>query len=105
LWKTAGESVLDYADVYEKRCIATLRSVRFGYAFLALQLAIAVPWLTWDFTRREISPARYAFSMGVLAALTVAFMGWFRRSRRRAVRELIEVTEFRRGFHENGEII
>jgi hypothetical protein len=38
-----------YADIHEKRSLATLRAMRFGYWFLVLQLSIAVPWLTWDF--------------------------------------------------------
>ena len=39
----------DYADIYERRSLATLRAMRFGYWFLALQLTIAVPCLTVDF--------------------------------------------------------
>ena len=49
LAKVAGRSVRDYADIYERRSLATLRAMRFGYWFLALQLTIAVPCLTVDF--------------------------------------------------------
>jgi hypothetical protein len=96
LWKTAGRSVSDYADLYEQRCLATLRMVRFGYGLLVLQSTISVPWLTWDFVRHEIPAARFALAMGLLALLAAGFIIWFRKSRRRALRELARVAEFRR---------
>ena len=68
--------------------------MRFGYAFLALQLAIAGPWLTWDYLRGELPSMRYAFGIGMLAALTIAFLVWFRASGRRSHRELAEVNEY-----------
>jgi hypothetical protein len=94
LWRTSTRSVSDYAAIYQSRCLASLRAIRFGYAFLAAQVAIAAPWLTWDLFRREIPATRYAFGMGVLAALTIAFLTWFGISRRRAHRELAEVKEY-----------
>jgi hypothetical protein len=98
LWRTATKSVLDYADVCETRCIATLRAVRFGNAFLALQFAIAAPWLTWDFAHRQILAGRYAFCLALLGTLTVAFIISFRRSRQRALLELTQIKEFRRAL-------
>jgi len=103
LWRTAAKSVLEYADVCEKRCIATLRAVRFGYAFLALQFAIAAPWLTWDFARRQIPAARYVSCLVLLGTLTAAFIFWFRRSRQRAQLELTQIEEFRRGLSDDSE--
>jgi hypothetical protein len=94
IWRTSARPVADYAAIYQARCLATLRAVRFGYAFLALQVAIAVPWLTWDFLRGSISGSRYALAMAILAALTIAFLFWFRASRRRARRESAEVKEY-----------
>lgn len=96
LWRSSGQSLADYAEAYERRCRATLRAVRFGYRFLALQLAISTPWLTIDFLRGEITPSRYAFSMGVLALLTITYLFAFRQMRRRAMRELAAVGDFRR---------
>ena len=87
----------------ETRCIATLRAVRFGYAFLALQFAIAAPWLTWDFARRQIFAARYAFCLVLLGTLTVAFIIWFRRSRQRVLLELTQIKEFRRALCDDDE--
>ena len=96
LWRTAARSVSDYANVYEERCLAELRMVRFGYGLLALQTSITVPWLTWDFLRGEIPAVRFAISMGLLALLIAGFLIYFRFSRRRALRELAQVAEFRR---------
>jgi hypothetical protein len=48
--------------------------LRFGYAFLAIQLCISAPWLTWAWIRHDIAPARYAFGMGLLLALSAAFV-------------------------------
>jgi hypothetical protein len=95
LWKNSGRSVTEYAEAYERRCQAMLRAVRFGYRFLALQLAISAPWLTFDFLRGAITPGRYALAMGLLALLTAGFLVSFRISRSRAEKELAEVRDFR----------
>jgi hypothetical protein len=94
--------VLNYADVCETRCIATLR-VRFGYALLALQFAIAAAWLTWDLARGQILAVRYAFCLVLLGTLTLAFIIWFRRSRQRALLELTQIKEFRRPLCDDDE--
>jgi len=94
LWRTAAHSVTEYAGVYEARCHATLRAVRFGYAFLALQLAISLPWLTLDLVRGEMTAARYIAAVIVLGTFTAIFILWFRVSRRRALAELAQVKDF-----------
>jgi hypothetical protein len=98
LWSASGHSILEYANIYEKRGLATLRALRFGYFFLGLQLAIAAPWLTWDFVSHEMSAVRYAVGMGLLGLLTIAFVIWSAVSRRRALSELGGVEEFRRSI-------
>jgi hypothetical protein len=99
-----GHSVQEYANSYEKRSLATLRAMRFGYWFLGLQLSITVPWLTWDFARHQLSELRYAGSMVFLALFTAVFLTLFKLSRRRALLELERVEEFRRSFGEqNGD--
>jgi hypothetical protein len=97
LWSASSRSVREYADIYEKRGLATIRATRFGYWFLGMQLAIAAPWLTWDFFHHETSAARYAVTMGLLALLTIAFIVWFTVLRHRALSELDRVEEFRVG--------
>ena len=96
LWKASTRASQEYAAAYRKRALARLQAVRFGYAFLALQLAIATPWLTWDFYRGAASGPRYAFSMVLLAALTVAFILRFRQAARQSRSELQQIDEFER---------
>lgn len=100
LWKDSGQSVADYLDAYEKHCRAALRAVAFGYRFLAFQLSITVPWLTFDFLRGQTSVRSYAIGLGVLALLTASFLFTFRRSRSKALRELSQVQTFRRKLTE-----
>jgi len=96
LWKAADKSVLDYASTFEKQCLASLRAVWFTYSFLAVQLAIAVPWLTLDFWRHELAAVPYMLSMGFLAVLSIAFIVSCRRMRSRALLDLKQIEEFRR---------
>ena len=94
VWKGGGESVTDFAAMYRKRSLATIRAARFGYGFLALQLAITVPWLTYDFMRGQIPVARYAFALTILAGFTASFLVRFRRSISSAKRELANIDAF-----------
>ncbi len=104
LWNATSASTSEFTDLYAKRCMAKLRAVRFGYWFLAMQLAIAVPWLSWDFYRS--GPAggfglrSYAVSMLVLACLTALFLFSFARTRRATLRELEQLREFQEGPEE-----
>ena len=100
LWGTGGCSVTEFADIYEKRCMAALRAARFAGRLLVVQVAISAPWLTWDWTRGSIPPSRYAFAMGLLSALSLFFILQVRRSRGRALAELRQVDEFRRSLRD-----
>jgi hypothetical protein len=73
--------------------------MRFGYWLLALQVAIAAPWLTWDFGRHQMSTTRYAVGLEVLALLVVAFVAWFARTRRRPLKKIIQIEEFRSSLY------
>jgi hypothetical protein len=96
LWSNEGESVADFAAIYRKCSLATIRAVRFGYAFLALQVTIAVLCLTRDFARGQFSLARFAIALALLAVLSAGFLIWFRRSIRHARRELDHIESFGR---------
>jgi hypothetical protein len=97
LWNATSASTSEFAALYEKRCFATLRAVRFGYAFLAMQLAIVIPWLSWDFYRGGTSGnfgiVPYLRSMAVLVCLSAAFIFSFARARRRTLIELERLQE------------
>lgn len=96
LWQTAGATVEDYARICERRCNATLRAVRFGWAFLAVQTTIAASWLTWDVHTGAATATRYGVAMATLAALDAVFAISFTATRRRATQELREIHAFQR---------
>lgn len=102
LWNAVAQSTAEYVSAYRARCMATLRAVRFGYGLLVCQLAITVPWLTWDHYRSgesgRFGAGAYAFSMGLLAVLTATYLYAFGRSRRCAVRELAQLEEFEQSY-------
>lgn len=98
LWKGANQSTFEYTAAYRKRCMASLRAIRFGYGLLAVDLMVGAPWLTWDFFRNGASGGfgmrGYATGLGLLALLTTVFLVGFRRSRRRTMSELARLEEF-----------
>lgn len=91
LWNSNLKSVSEYALEYKKICVARLRAARFGMGFLATQVAIAVPWLTWDYLRQRTSGIVFAESLAVIAGLVLGFCVVFIHHRRTATRELAEV--------------
>jgi hypothetical protein len=88
LWKANVKSVAEFALDYQKRCLASLRAVRFGMRFLVVQNAITVPWLTWDYLRHRITDVRFAAAMALVAALSLGFWLFFTRFRLTALRDL-----------------
>jgi cation transport ATPase len=91
LWKANVKSVAEFALDYRKRCLASLRAVRFGMGFLVAQNAITVPWLTWDYLRHRITDMGFAAAMALVAALSLGFWLFFSRFRRMALRDLEEL--------------
>ncbi|PWT90282.1 MAG: hypothetical protein C5B56_05665 [Proteobacteria bacterium] len=94
LWRTSARPVTGYASAYLDRCQATFRAVRFGYAFLAIQVAISGCWFSWDFVRGEITAARFAVALLLLGAVTALIWLCLRASRRRALLEYEEAKAF-----------
>jgi cation transport ATPase len=92
LWTADLKSVAEFTEHYRKRCLAGLRAVRFGRAFLVVQIAITVPWLTADYLRRQISGISFALAMLVLALFTVGFVLFFAHVQRRNSLELKELS-------------
>ncbi len=91
LWKANALPVADYALDYRKRCMASLRAVRFGTGSLVVQIAIAVPWLTWNYLRHRLSGVVFTASIALVACLALGFRLLFSRYRRMAQRELEEL--------------
>ena len=93
LWQADVKSVAEYASAYEKRCLATLRAVRFSLWFLAVLLTISVPWLLLDFARGRIL---YGGLLSRFAILGCWILGlWLLAKRQRRI-ALIELEEVRR---------
>lgn len=91
LWDADLKSVLEFTELYRKRCLAGLRATRFGERFLVVQVAISAPWLTLDYLRHRMIGTSYAISMVLLAGLTAGFVILFGRFRRRASQQLKEL--------------
>lgn len=88
LWAANLKCVSEFTEHYRQRCVAQLRAARFGLWFLAIQLAISVPWLTLDYLRKELTGRTFGTSILILALLTAGFIAFFRHMRRRALLEL-----------------
>jgi hypothetical protein len=105
LWNAETKPVCDYMRIYEKYCVAWLRYIRFGYWFLALNLAISVPWITWIFLRSahtgHFGLIGYLIRIGLIAGLTTGYLLWFSRSQRNRLRELEELRQYRKGMDED----
>ena len=95
LWQSDMKSVAEYASVYESRCIAMLRAVRFGLWFLAVQAAISVPWLVVRFAEGRMSGGRLVIALGILAGWIAGFLSLAGHQWRSAHAELNQVLRSR----------
>jgi hypothetical protein len=99
LWLAELKSTSEYVRIYEKHCAAGLRQISFGYWFLAVNLAIVIPWISWRFFRSgdaiRLSLIAYLISMGLVAGLTVGYLLWFSTSRRNRLRELEQLRRYK----------
>ncbi len=104
LWTAQTKPAREYAEIYEKYCVAGLRSIRFGYYLLTVNLAIVVPWISWKFFRsagtNHFSLTTYLVSLGLTAGLTAGYLFWFSRARRNRLRELEHLRQYRRILEE-----
>lgn len=88
LWVHDLRSVAEFAQIYEKRCLAKLRAARFGRGFVVVQVLITGPWLSWDYHRGDFGVARFGAAMLLVFLASIGFWIFFSRSRRSALREL-----------------
>jgi hypothetical protein len=101
LWTAETKPASEYAQIYEKYCVAGLRHIRFGYYLLSVNLAIAIPWISWKFFRS--GRVTYMISLGLIAGLTAGYLFWFSRSRRNRLRELEQLRQYRKSLEEDLE--
>jgi hypothetical protein len=94
LWTAEIRSAREYAQIYEKYCVAGLRHIRFGFCLLAVNLAIAIPWLSWKFFRSprtgHFGIVAYMISIGLIAGLTAGYLLWFSKQLRQYRKSLEE---------------
>ena len=106
LWTAERRSAREYAQIYEKYCVAGLRHIRFGFCLLAVNLAIAIPWISWKFFRSartsHFGIVAYLISIGLIAGLAAGYVFWFSRSRRNRLRELEQLRQYRKSLEEEG---
>lgn len=88
LWQHDLKSVAEFSQIYEKRCLAKIRTARFGKWFVVVQATISGPWQGWDYHRGAFSAARFEGAMLLLILLCIAFWVLFSQSRRSAMRRL-----------------
>lgn len=93
-WRSAGQSTAAFVDLTRRRCHASLRAVRFGRRLLAVNLAIVVPWLSWDFARCNLPGRNYAIGMVLTAVLTAGYLIAFAWLQRKKLAELERLNRF-----------
>ncbi len=90
LWRPASEATRAFVELSIERSRRKLRTVRFCRWFLALELALLIPWLAWLLAERGQPPAAWIGPFAWLALLTGGFAAWTVWFQRRTLRELAE---------------
>lgn len=89
LWRARDESAAAFLDLSLRRCAQRLKLVRAGYAILAVEVAVFVPWI-WVRTRAGVAPGAswlatrpgaYAFLAVFVAVALAAIVYVARRTR------------------------
>jgi hypothetical protein len=93
-WSSTEESTAAFVELTRRRVKAALSAIRFGRKLLALEIAIVVPWLSWDFARRRLPLTNYAIGLALTAALTATYLLVFARVERNRTRELEGLERF-----------
>ena len=95
LWRAHGESTSAFAELWHRRCLGQLRTVRFTWALLAAEVIFLAAWFPWQIrttpTLQAAGSAPFVRAYSMLALITLAyviFLVWFRK---RTLGELAEV--------------
>jgi hypothetical protein len=87
-WTALRQSNAAFLDLSRRRCLRELQAIHIGRWFLAVQLAIVAPWLSWDFAIHRLPLGPYLFGIAVTVLLAAAWLSWFAASERRVIRDL-----------------
>jgi hypothetical protein len=93
-WRALQQSNAAFLDLSRRRCLGELRAIRIGRWFLAVQLAIVAPWLSWDFAIHRLPLGPYLFGMAITILLAAGYLAWFGARERRISRELQQLDHF-----------
>jgi hypothetical protein len=93
-WNGWSQSNAGFLDLSRRRCFRELRAVHFGRWFLAFQLAILMPWFSWDFAVHRLPMGRYFFGIGLTVLIAAVYLEWFAFRDRRIRRDLARLDEF-----------
>jgi hypothetical protein len=76
-WKALRQSNAAFLDLARRRSQRELRAIHIGRWFLAVQLAIVAPWLSWDFAIHRLPLGAYLLGIAVTILLAAAYLSWF----------------------------
>jgi hypothetical protein len=93
-WQALQQSNAAFLDLSRRRCLGELRAIHIGRWFLAVQLAIVAPWLSWDFAIHRLPVGPYLFGMAITILLAAGYLAWFTARERRMSRELQHLDAF-----------
>jgi drug/metabolite transporter (DMT)-like permease len=87
-WRALQQTNAAFLDLSRHRCLRELGAIHTGRWFLAVQLAIVAPWLSWDFAIHRLPVGPYLFGMAVTILVAAVFLIWFAARERRILRDL-----------------
>lgn len=87
-WKALQQSNAAFLDLSRRRCIRELQAIHTGRWFLAVQLVIVAPWLSWDFAVHRLPLVPYLYGIAVTILLAAAYLKWFAARERRIIFDL-----------------
>ena len=104
LWRPPTGTTRACLDLSVLRCRRSLRAIGYGYAVLAVELLLLVPWalitIQRDPARRPLGLDPYLYTAGLMAILFGTFIIGFEWYRRRVRQELRELEELSRSLDE-----
>lgn len=93
-WSALRESNAAFLELSRRRCLRELRGLRIARWFLASQLAIVLPWLSWDYAAHHIGVGSYLIGFAATFLMSGAYLIWFSARERRTVLDLKRLDGF-----------
>jgi hypothetical protein len=87
-WTALQQSNAAFLELSRLRYQRELQAIHAGRWFLAVQLAIVAPWLSWDFAIHRLPLVPYLFGIAVTILMAAVYLSWFAASERRVIHNL-----------------